>query len=265
MTNSEFSAWLVEFCQRFPSVQSWIKDLEVDTRRVMQEEWREVLRDVDSSDASIVTRRMFAGDLPLFEDWRTETLGAHVKALCRELVASRKSTKHRSYAAAGDHHSPLGPGAGELFQKIVELLDANPEMSPAEAAAQVIPPASGDDGPRYHCHLCRDAGTVMVWNQRSVRAAQHGQLDIAANRSCCGVPCSCTAGDRWIQSDPPKFWHGWTSNECRYSKDRYCLCLNLDVSSERAIADFKDWCATRLHKRMSEKREPAFDDFNAGQ
>lgn len=268
MNRIETIDWITNHGHAFPDFSVWIASIQpLDKRSKLIDAWSEALEDVDLRDAKAVTRRMVAGDDPPIAAYEREQTPAKVRLLAKA-NRDRRAERDRQATARQRHDTPaarnMEPIAGKLYRQMLAMMDADPNLTPRQAAEQVMPPPS-DDGPRYNCPLCLDSGLVTVWSSLSVRAALHGQLDDRTKRRTCVAPCKCPNGTRRVWSgngDPPQAWRGWRSLDAVYSPLVHCLCRGADTDSAEAIKEFNEWVVLGLDRHQNRNRTAAFDDFN---
>ncbi len=251
MKPSEFESWWTDLAFRFPSVDAWLcrtyKD-DSEQRRFLRQ-WQTVLADVDCHDAMEVNRKMQAGDLPWIADFGEQLLPQHVRRLAKQLAAERMPA-----AASEESRSDLRPGdfpAGRILRRVFELTDRGVESEEAKRIAiSEIPLGHPNYEPRYHCHLCRDSGSVFVASKTAIEFALAEKFHECHHRIGT-MRCVCKAH----MPSNPKF------PVCLYD-ERQDFRIEDFLWRQPEVDRFLAWVESQRQAYWDSKRERDFDAFN---
>jgi len=163
MTTEEFKEWLGYHTTRFPALKKWL-DAQEDSKAVVVL-WQKTLSGVSLEHATVVTDRLYTGEVPIPKNCEYEK--ELIIPLILQLARTIASYEHRKEASEATRRSVREP--------------------------------------RYTCKTCLDQGIVMVWSPRSMEAMRSGQFDlIRETRGSCFAACSCEKGLKRQNPDHPK-------------------------------------------------------------
>lgn len=249
MTKDEFRQWWRDFAGRFPSINEWLVKLGTDVAQSQLEAWLEALANTDLRDALEVSREMSLGKcepIGSFSSERERT-GVYIARAAQRLRERREQSSNRSDAGASWRPARRETAAPrdrfrDIVTRMVRLIDGGRSLEEAKAACAAAIAAAPGRNVTYSCLACEDTGTVCCWSWRAVQAWREDPalIECSANRSTMAVPCSCSAGDKFMGDDRRKGC--WQNQEIRYDPREYCLVIGGDVKSDTALAEFRLWC-----------------------
>lgn len=259
MNGQDFNRWWSDVKLCFPSIAQWIARTfpDVQTQTALLRKWAGVLADVSIDNALEVNRAMLSGDLEFFGsgkerevfDSDRERLPQHVRKLARQMAFERRERTPEQF-----DEKPSSFPAGKILRRMAEMREAGFTRDDAMAAAlKEFPIGRPTWEPRYHCHLCFDAGSIDVAPPWAVRAMLEGRFEQCHHRNA-SARCKCRpplpANSRFVQAT-------YDAAACFRIHD-----LQWPGSQ---VVDFRDWCEVKRGEFWNSRREPAFDSFNQRQ
>lgn len=265
MDKPEFNRWWKDYAGRFPSSNAWLNSLGDDVATSQLSLWFEILAPVSLDDALDVSRRMSLGTLePVgsFSNERERT-AIYVRRAA-ERISSKRARDQPSTGTLGSYRPARRSKRNalpmrSLLGKIVRLVESGRTREEAAAACFGEPDVESQE--RVKCPLCRDYGTLTVWHWRSVAAFAEDPalIEHRENRLTMSVPCSCSAGDKFVGEN-----RVWDDDAIRYDSRHYCIADYGEVYTDSALAEFKLWAAAYLDaaRHAQTQRMAAEDDDN---
>lgn len=240
MTNDEYRAWYRSLMARFPSVQQWWERLPEETRRVQSEDWRDALSRESKDDCDGALKQIKQGNAEPWPEFNREMIGAHVARVARSIRFERESrtsprpSQEGSRAQKRQKHNVKG-----MFARICELREMG--ISTEDAAKRVraeFGTSVSDEGPRFRCLDCRDAGTVECWHPDTITRVLRG--DDVRSKYTCAVPCHCPLGTKFITRDGEKTARTFGSDAPRFSQEKHCIVDSVFLPPSE-VALIREW------------------------